>query len=48
MPIPKPKKGETFDKFAKRAIPFLIKEGKKQSQAAAIAASIWDRNKKGD
>lgn len=47
MPIPKPKQNESFDAFMKRAIPFLVKEGKPSDKAAAIASSVWDRAKKG-
>lgn len=40
MPAP-PRKGESKDKFISRAIAYLIREGKKPEQAAAIAHSMW-------
>jgi len=46
MPAPR-RKGEDLNHFLSRAIPFLMKEGKKQSQAVAIAESMGRKGKKG-
>jgi len=45
MPSP-PRKNEKKQAFISRAIAFLRKEGKTQSQAAGQAYSMWRQSKK--
>lgn len=40
-----PREGEDQDSFMQRCIPYMIEEGKDESQAAAICSSIWDSQK---
>jgi len=44
--MPEPRKDETKENFISRCIPYVVKEGRKQDQAAAICYSIWKRIKK--
>jgi hypothetical protein len=44
--VPKPKKGETKDKFISRTIEFLVGEGMEQEQASGIAYSQWGKKGK--
>jgi hypothetical protein len=44
MPIPKPRGGESQNKFVSRCIGFLVAEGRPTNQAAAICYDKW-RNK---
>lgn len=44
MPIPKPTSGQNEAEYISECIAFLVKEGKDQSQAAAICYSTWKEN----
>lgn len=46
--MPKPRAGESEEKFVKRCIPIVIEEGtaKDDSQANAICHSMWDQHVK--
>jgi hypothetical protein len=45
--MPRPRKGESRKSYVHRAIPVLIREGRKQTQAIAIAFSMYrDKGKK--
>lgn len=46
--MPKPRKGETQDKFIKRCIPQIINEGKPSKQAVAICHSLWVNKKEAE
>jgi hypothetical protein len=47
MPIPKPKKNETYEKFIKRCMAFTAgTEGRPNDQAFAICRTQWDESKK--
>ena len=44
MPTPRP--DETKEEFVARTIPILIKEGRSQLEAVAIAYSMWREHQK--
>ena len=45
MPVDKPKKGETQDKYLAYCIPEEINNGMEQDQAVAVCYSYWDKSK---